>query len=97
MTEQTNRHPVDELSDVRLEIRQLKLRESELRVELLADGAGRIGEEYEALVSDSTRQTFDVRAAIEALGMDVLRPFYRKTTCHVLKLKRRVTRRTVRR
>jgi hypothetical protein len=91
--QQTNRHPADALADVRLEIRELKIRESELRTELLADGADRNGVEYQAVVLGSTRDRLDVAAVIEHFGADALRPFMRQSTCTVVKLKRRVTRR----
>jgi hypothetical protein len=41
-----NRHPADELADVRAEIKQLKIREAELRTTLSAPDADRHGIQY---------------------------------------------------
>ena len=46
-----NRHPVDELSDVRAQLRALKDREDELRAHLLTC-SDRVGDEYVATVAE---------------------------------------------
>ena len=51
----TNRHPVDELADVRAEIKNLQARESKLRETLLADDADLSGGEHFARI-DVTKQ-----------------------------------------
>lgn len=89
-----NRHAADELADVRLEIRDLKIREAELRTELLADGADRIGDQYEAVVATSMQHRLDIKAVIAYYGEDAMTRFYGPCTrITYVKLKRRVTRR----
>src|SRR4051812_12808611 len=73
-----NRHPVDELADVRAEIKTLQAREAELRAVLLADGADLSGSEHYARVTVSERETLDAKAITEALGKDALSRFMRK-------------------
>src|SRR4029077_15998416 len=50
VTQPTNRHPVDELADVRAERRRLEEREAELRNILLAHGADLDGDDYQARI-----------------------------------------------
>jgi hypothetical protein len=47
----TNRHPVDELADIRAERRRIEEREAELRNILLADGADLHGHDYRARIT----------------------------------------------
>ena len=47
----TNRHPVDELADVRAERRRVEEREKELRRALLAEGASLVGDAWAASVT----------------------------------------------
>lgn len=71
----TNRHPVDELADVRASIKTLEERESVLKeqiidglLERLTDGETQtvVGDEHSASVSISTRETLD-RAKVAVL------------------------------
>jgi hypothetical protein len=71
-----NRHPADALADVRAEIKQLEIREAELRNELLADSADRRGVEWEAVIKNRSQDRVDAKAAIKHFGEDVLRPFF---------------------
>ena len=57
---QRNRHPADELADIRSEIKQLEIREAELRNELLADGTDRVGVQYEAFIRTQTQRRLDI-------------------------------------
>jgi hypothetical protein len=50
----TNRHPVDELADIRAVRRRIDTREAELRDILLADGADLNGDDYRARISKTT-------------------------------------------
>jgi hypothetical protein len=59
-----NRHPVDELADIRVEIARLKNRETELREELLADGADLEGDSYRARIVEA-EQSYPDRARLE--------------------------------
>ena len=63
-----NHHPADELADVRAEIKQLQIREAELRSELLADGADRCGVQWEAVIQDRSQDLLDVKAAVAHFG-----------------------------
>jgi hypothetical protein len=51
-----NRHPVDELAEIRAERRRLAEREAALRVQLLASGADLEGDEYSASVREFERE-----------------------------------------
>jgi hypothetical protein len=57
-----NRHPVDELADIRAEIRRLEDREQELRNYLLEHPHDRRGTDYEALIGTQQRKRVDLRA-----------------------------------
>jgi hypothetical protein len=85
----SNRHPADRLADVRAELRRLETEEDVLRAELMAAGADMQGEEFEALVRDRTQDRIDVKAAVRALGRDVLRPFLKRSSWRELRLRRR--------
>ena len=84
-----NRHPADELADVRADIKQLELREEELRRALLADGADRLGVQWEAAIQDRAQERLDAKAAIEHFGTAAMKPFLRKIEFRVVKLKYR--------
>jgi hypothetical protein len=67
-----NRHPVDELADVRDEVRHLQEREGELRKVLLQPGASLTGDEYRAEVRDwSKRQALPYERIVERFGKEV--------------------------
>jgi hypothetical protein len=83
-----NRHPADELADVRAEIKQLQIKEVKLRSRLLADDADRIGMEYEAVIRDGGQNRLNISAVIAHFGADALKPFYRKVACQIVMLKR---------
>jgi hypothetical protein len=85
-----NRHPADELADVRAEIKQLEVREAELRNTLItADRASRIGVQFEAVIWDWNPRQLDAEALAEHFGTDALAPFYRKVARKIVKLKQR--------
>lgn len=69
-----NRHPVDELADVRAEIRTKQAREAELRALLLDGVCGREGAEFVARVTVLKQARLDIEAAKKHLGA-ALRPF----------------------
>lgn len=73
-TAMPNRHPVDQLADVREQIKSLKTREDALRDEVSAmmgnaDSLG--GDEFIAHQSVSTRKGAIDQKALEATGIDV--------------------------
>src|SRR5262245_26399609 len=75
----TNRHPADQLAEIRSTIRNLEEREAILRAELLADGANRRGDEWEAVIKVRKIERLDVPAARRALGTRLLQPFLRSS------------------
>jgi hypothetical protein len=73
---QTNRHPADELADVREEKRSHKAREDELRAQLIAaNPADLLGEEWKAVIRRSRRTHIDAKAAIKHFGKAAMAPF----------------------
>jgi hypothetical protein len=84
-----NRHPVDELAEVRAEIGRLEAREEELRRALLAGNVDHHGVEWEAVVQDHAREHLDAKAAIEHFGKTALQPFLRRAEFQVVKLRSR--------
>jgi hypothetical protein len=70
-----NRHPVDELADVRAELKTLQAREVELRTALLEEGADRKGVSFVARVSVFRQERLDLEAVKEHFGETALRPF----------------------
>lgn len=70
-----NRHPVDELGDVRRRIRELQEREAELRRTILAGECDLTGDECEAEIVDKVHERLDEAALKLEFGMTRLRPF----------------------
>jgi hypothetical protein len=70
-----NRHPADELADVRAELKALQAREAELRAVLLKEGADREGVGYVAQAFTHKQARLDVGAVKEHFGAAVLEPF----------------------
>jgi hypothetical protein len=83
-----NHHPADELADVRAEIKQLQIREAELRSELLADGADRCGVQWEAVIKDYSQDRINAKAAIAHFGREALRPFMKQVKATEVRLTR---------
>jgi hypothetical protein len=65
-----NRHPADELADVRAEIKQLQIREAELRIELMT--SDRHGVQWTAIVETKNYERLDTKAVIEHLGREAM-------------------------
>ena len=84
----SNRHPADEMGDVRERIAEFKEREAELREILIAaTEAERVGEEWIAHVSEQHKKLLDCEALTEHFGAEALQPFMRESVVTVLKLK----------
>lgn len=83
-----NRHPVDELAEVRAEAKRLKDREDELRKQILDGSCGLIGYDHEAKLSETESERVDVKAARAALG-DQLAPFLKTTRVKMVRLAKR--------
>ena len=82
-----NRHPVDQLGDVRAEIRALREREALLRSEVLESKAGLVGDEYEATLFRSIVERVDVALMKRELGMQFLQPFLREQVVNTVRTK----------
>jgi hypothetical protein len=84
----SNRHPADEMHDVRERIAEFEEREAELREILIAaTEAERVGEDWIAHVSEQHRKTLDREALTEHFGAEVLQQFMRESVATVLRLK----------
>lgn len=81
-----NIHPADELAAIREDIKQLQVREDELRAILLKDGADLNGDQYTATIQPSTRESVDKNALIAELGMEQVRRFLKSTLVRSVKL-----------
>lgn len=82
----TNVHPADELAALRDTIKSLQVREDELRVILLADGADLNGDQYTAAIQSSTRETVDKAALIAELGRDAVARFLKVVSIRSVRL-----------
>jgi hypothetical protein len=85
-----NRHAVDQLADVRAEIKLLKAREEKLRSEVVASGE-MVGDDNEAALSEFTVERIDLELMKQELGMIFLRPFLRERVVKRLQIKPRQT------
>jgi hypothetical protein len=86
-TAMTNRHPADEMADIREQIKVLKTGEAELRHTLLnAEQADRIGEEWIAEIRQSKRKQLDNGALKEHFGPEALQLFERESVIKSIKL-----------
>lgn len=87
----TNRHPIDELADVRAELKRLKAREAELRDVILAGGCELVGDQFEASVRETKSERIDVEALRREMGTKALAPYMREsTTCTIRVVERQV-------
>lgn len=85
----TNRHPVDELFDVRAEMKRLKSREDELRDLILSSKCGLTGDQFDADVQRSESERIDTTALRKEFGLEKLRPFMRKSVVQTIRLSER--------
>jgi N-methylhydantoinase B/oxoprolinase/acetone carboxylase alpha subunit len=89
MTDQTNRHPVDQLADVRVQIAALKAREDELRKLILSGEADYRGDEWWADITTQSAKRIDTAAVREAFSEERLAPFMRESVTKTIRLKPR--------
>ncbi len=82
-----NRHPVDELADVRAEIKKLEAREAELKVILTSDGCNLDGDEFEATVSHVASERIDTAAIRKHFGDDGIKPFLKRSETVTVRIK----------
>lgn len=87
LTETANRHPSDEIADIRDQIAALKTRETQLRDALLtAELSDRIGEEWIAEIKESKSSRLDNDALRKHFGLEALQPFMRESVIKSIKL-----------
>lgn len=84
----TNRHPVDELADVREQIKAYEAKERRLRDIILNGECGSVGNEYEAEVVIQRRETLDTKEIKRQFGWERLAQFMRTTEVAIVKLER---------
>ena len=83
----SNIHPVDELADIREEIKYLQARADELREEVLVmEDADRKGDRYSAFITPGVRETLDRKALEEAFGEKAIAPYVKRTQYQTVKL-----------
>jgi predicted nucleic acid-binding Zn-ribbon protein len=70
-----NRHAVDELADVRREIKRLQAAEEELRDAILAGREELIGDEFEAEIREKMNRRIDTAKLEKELGSEFLKPY----------------------
>jgi hypothetical protein len=83
---QSNRHPADELADVRAELRRLEDREQKLRAYLLEHPDDRIGAEHVASVGEQQRKRVDLKALADEIGASLLQRFTAFSTCRIVRV-----------
>jgi PD-(D/E)XK nuclease superfamily len=89
----SNRHPADQIADVRLQIKLLEKQETDLRERLInATELDRVGDDWIAKVSEQKKRLLDREALENHFGADTLQPFMRESAATVLKLMDRHTR-----
>jgi hypothetical protein len=82
-----NRHPVDELFDTREQIKQLEIREQELRAYLLEHPNDRTGIEHIATIGEQRRSRVDLKALADEIGHSLMQRFTHYTHCRLVRLR----------
>jgi hypothetical protein len=86
-TAMANRHPADEIADIRERIAALKTREVELRDAMLtAELSDRIGEEWIVEITQRKSNRLDNAALKEHFGLEALQPFMRESVTKSISL-----------
>jgi hypothetical protein len=89
MVDRANRHPADQLSDVRAQIKQLEQEEAELRAYLLRHPDDLVGLEYTALVSSRSYKRVDMEGLRREVGDAAIRRHTTTTPVSFVRLKTR--------
>jgi hypothetical protein len=87
MNMKPNRHPADELADVRSEIRRLQEREETLRAHLLEHPEDRVGDDYTVSISSQSCKRVDLKRLAAEIGASLLARFTSFTTSLVVRLR----------
>ena len=82
-----NRHPVDELADIRAELKRLEAREAELKAVVMAEGCNLEGDEFEATVTRASAERVDTTAVRKHLGEDGIKPFLKRSETVTVRVK----------
>jgi hypothetical protein len=90
-----NRHPVDELAEIRAERRQLGERENALRLRLLMSGADLIGDEHVAQVLEFEREELDRLALEQRFGKAAVAACVNRMNYKIVSLSKRARPRRV--
>jgi hypothetical protein len=85
----TNRHPADELADVRSEIKRLTIRKGELRAYLLEHPDDREGDDYVVSIVSQSRQKVDLKRLADEIGASLLQRFTSYTSFLAVRLRGR--------
>ena len=88
ITMKRNRHPADELGDVRAQIKTLQEREEELRRELLDPDADRVGDEWRAEVCHREQERLIYGASLRISDALPWKKFFRPIAFDVVQLKK---------
>src|SRR6266704_459066 len=88
-----NRHPVDELAEIRAERRRLGEREEALRLQLLLAGADLEGDEHVASVHEFEREELDRDALEQRFGKAMVAACVRIVSYRIVSLSRRARQR----
>jgi transcription elongation GreA/GreB family factor len=73
-----NRHPVDELADLRMQKREIEQRIEELRELIISGACGLIGDEHTATLKVRTGKRVDIKELQRAFGAKAVAPFVRQ-------------------
>jgi hypothetical protein len=73
-----NRHPVDELADLRKQMCQTEQRIEELRQLILSGACGLVGDEHAATLKVRTSQRVDIKELKRGLGAEAVAAFVRE-------------------
>lgn len=87
----TNRHPVDQLAEVREQIRTLQDREKEIRDRILANPDDLAGDEFAARITTSDTATLDRKAIEKAMGEAWLAGFLKRSSVTRITVAERVS------
>src|SRR5262245_319434 len=86
---QTNRHPVDELGDVREQMKLFEQREKDLREHILTHSEDLVGDEFAAYIQTQNRSQVDMKRLKQHVGEDVVREFTTSKPTKVLLCERK--------
>jgi hypothetical protein len=73
-----NRHPVDELADLRKQNRQIEQRIEELRELIISGACGLVGDEHAATLKLRTSRRVDIKELHREFGEEAIAPFVRE-------------------